>query len=51
MRGLIGAALVLAPALASALSAREVDFDHELVRDLARVDIGIFDLSYSRVLR
>ncbi len=30
MRGLISAALVLAPALASALVVREVEFDHQV---------------------
>jgi hypothetical protein len=44
MRGLISAALVLAPALASALAVREVDFDHERVREVTT--IGIHPMYY-----
>ncbi|KAE9363565.1 hypothetical protein N431DRAFT_489471 [Stipitochalara longipes BDJ] len=38
MRSLISAALVLAPALASALSVREVDLDHEEVGPVTTID-------------
>jgi hypothetical protein len=44
MRGLIGAALVLAPALASALAVREIDFGHERVGGVAA--IGIYPIYY-----
>lgn len=39
MRGLISAALVLAPALASALRVHEVDFDHEPVGEVTAIGI------------
>jgi hypothetical protein len=42
MRGLISAALVLAPALASAPGAYEVHFDHEQADEIAAVGIYPF---------
>jgi len=39
MRGLISAAWVLAPVLASALSVREVDADHERFEEVAAIGI------------
>jgi hypothetical protein len=45
MRGLISTALVLAPALTSALRVREVGFDHERVGEVAA--IGIHPIYFS----
>ena len=39
MRGLISAAWVLVPALASALSVRAVDVDHEQLDEVAAIGI------------